>query len=916
MHLTVERLRLGLLVGAVLLVGVIASFLGYARLRGHRFLKDLPGRMGAELRQETNGYTYSQTVGGRTVFTIHAAKAIQRKDGKVTLHDVGIVLYGRTQAGVTKTSATKGGGRTDGGGPELADRIYGKEFEYDQGAGVVRATGEVHIDLEAPIPADSKAKMDFAAGVEAQHDPNLAPVDDRVVHVKTSGLVFLQKLGVASTEQEIEFAYRGMKGQAIGADYNTDTGVLVLQSEVVVTGVRGDRPAVLRAGHAEMNRTTDQVRLTRARYSSPGTTRGSGEVRGEETASADDVIFHGGDGAAGAVAERLEARGSVMLTEGEATVTGGEGQMLLNAANHPQSVMLSGGVGFRSEDGTRALHGTADEGRGRFDGAGGLEQMVMTGRVAVHETERGAGAQESERNLSSGRLELALGKAPGGRQWLKEAVADGDARLQVVTSETATEAAMKSGKIPVAGAKAGVPETSELRGDHLRARLRLVNGMGELNRVEGTGHTWVRRVGARGEDTSQGNSLVADFRVAGAGTGAGPGAGTGARAGAGTRQEIASAVQVGDVAMTHVDAAAGAVPEHGTAERAVYEGDAQRLTLTGGVRLTDAGSVLLADRVSMLQATGDATATGSVRASYLQAGADGGDHATGEPVHVLAERAELEHAAGRATFYGGSGAARPDARLWQGGSQVEAPVIELGQTERTLRAHGLGSEAKGAVRTVLTSGGSGPGSARGADASPARAASPDGAAKGDVLRVASRELVYSDAARRADFTGGVVLEDAQGTMRSARAEVFLEPAKTAGEGSRKIAVVGTGDGRPGVKGAGGKTATASAGTSGLMGGSVERIVASGGVEIQQPTRLGRGEQLVYTAADGYCVMTGTPGAPPRIVDEARGTVVGQTLRFSSGDNSVVASGDAGRSAGLRSGNGNRVRTETRVRQAR
>src|SRR5215470_14322048 len=134
MDVSVERLRRWLLAGAGLLILVITGFLGIAHYRSHRFLANLPGKLGIDVRQEADSYTYSQTVKGKTVFTVHAAKAIQHKDGKYTLHDVGIAVYGQ--------------------GEDRVDRIYGKEFELDQAAGVVRAMGEVHLDLQAPAASD------------------------------------------------------------------------------------------------------------------------------------------------------------------------------------------------------------------------------------------------------------------------------------------------------------------------------------------------------------------------------------------------------------------------------------------------------------------------------------------------------------------------------------------------------------------------------------------------------------------------------------------------------------------------------------------------------------------------------------------------------------------------------------------
>ena len=116
----VERLRVWLLGSAGFLLLVIVAFVGSAHFLARRRMA-LPARLGVNIVRETNGFSYSQTVQGKTVFTIHAAKAVEHTDGKIALHDVSILLYGEKQ--------------------ERNDRISGDEFEYDQKAGVVRATG-------------------------------------------------------------------------------------------------------------------------------------------------------------------------------------------------------------------------------------------------------------------------------------------------------------------------------------------------------------------------------------------------------------------------------------------------------------------------------------------------------------------------------------------------------------------------------------------------------------------------------------------------------------------------------------------------------------------------------------------------------------------------------------------------------
>jgi lipopolysaccharide export system protein LptA len=83
------------------------------------------------------------------------------------------------------------------------------------------------------------------------------------------------------------------------------------------------------------------------------------------------------------------------------------------------------------------------------------------------------------------------------------------------------------------------------------------------------------------------------------------------------------------------------------------------------------------------------------------------------------------------------------------------------------------------------------------------------------------------------------------------------------------------------------------------------MVATGHIEMDQPGRRATGEQLVYTASDGMFVLTGTPAAPPKVIDDQRGTVTGTSLRFHSGDDNIVVSNEGD--------NGQRVHTETRVK---
>ncbi len=232
--------------------------------------------------------------------------------------------------------------------------------------------------------------------------------------------MFLQKLGVAATEKDIEFESGGMTGHAVGADYSSDTGVVVLHSAVKVNGLQHDQPVVLTASHAELDRPGQTVVLSQAKYVELG-----GQVAEGQTAQAQHMVAHlRKDGSA----ERVEADGEVTLTNGAGgSVTAPRGEMMLNAQNQPQSAVMLGGVKYASDDPLRQAQGEAAEGRAAFDKKGHPEHVVMSGTVHLQERVRTAAAAEpwSERELNAGAVELALATDSAGKTLLRDAKATG-----------------------------------------------------------------------------------------------------------------------------------------------------------------------------------------------------------------------------------------------------------------------------------------------------------------------------------------------------------------------------------------------------------------------------------------------------------------------------------------------------------
>ena len=579
---------MGLLVGAGLLVLVIAAFFGYARYKIYRSIGKLPERLGATITKEFNGYTYSQSDGKRTIFTIHASKATQHEDGTYSLHDVNMILYGHSG--------------------DRADHISGSDFEYDTKAEEVRAAGVVHLDLEAPAPENGDARKHLAGASEADASRGEAGPGKRVIHVKTSGLVYSKKLSTATTDQGIEFAFGGFTGHAVGAEYNSDTGHVVLQSAVTVSGVDKGRPVALTSSHGELDRATNLATFAHARYSSAG-----------EGAQAEMARIHmRADGSV----ERIEGEGRVRLEEtGQGDVTSDRGEVAVNAASKPETAVLTGTVRFTDDEPLREVHGESERADLKFNAEGRLDHAVLHGGVRTFERVRSADNQKepwSERNLTADNLDVVMA-APDAvaKLVLREATASGTARLTSVASsiKTLSGAPCNQASAEAASRCAGAT-TTKLSGDNLKAHFISPRGAAELSTVHGSGHTAIEQINPAGIDlTSAGASLDANFRESGPSN---------------AQVELASAVQQGGVVMTRRAPAKAATPggaaedvQRATGGRGWFDADTDRLTLTDNVHVSDTGSILSASRVVFERDSGDATADGGCEGELSAGGLSG-----------------------------------------------------------------------------------------------------------------------------------------------------------------------------------------------------------------------------------------------------------------------------------------------------
>ena len=336
--------------------------------------RDLPQRLGIEIQQEGNGVTYTQAHGGHTLFKIHASRVVQYKQGTALLHDVKIELYGEDGSRV--------------------DRIEGKEFLYDQKTGIAVAGGPVEITLMRPGVAPAiapKAAAGQAAGERLKGAPVASVAEAAAhgeIHVKTSGLTFDQKSGVATTSQHVDFSMAQGAGSSMGATYDSQQGLLVLDRAVELTTRRGAGTVHIHAQHAEFERESQICRLRAA----------TADFKGREATAGDGKVLFRQDGSA----VRFDAMNGFTL----ATATGGHltsptGHMEFDEHNQPRHGHLEGGVTMDSASEIagqrRQMHGTAPTAELEFNAQGQLRHAHLERGVAMDSEELSEQAGQPQR---------------------------------------------------------------------------------------------------------------------------------------------------------------------------------------------------------------------------------------------------------------------------------------------------------------------------------------------------------------------------------------------------------------------------------------------------------------------------------------------------------------------------------------
>ena len=807
--MSIQRLRWVLIAGALLLVGVLAAFIGYGRYLALKRYKQIITRSGVSLTHDSNGVTYSQSIKGKKIFTIRAKTESTLGGGKYALHDAELLLYNRYG--------------------EAADHIYGSEMEYDQNEEVARAKGDVFMDIQPPQGLANGGRTQTPAAKPGQAS---API----IHVRTSGLVYVRKLGVAATQQPIAFSYGDMNCTALGAEFDTNGNTLRLLADVHMDGLAHGKPLHVTAARADVNR-DDNI----ANLSVPVVTSGNRRMTADAA-----VIDLRTDGSI----ESVHGMNHVVLTSATQQIKSNRLDATLNGQSIPQTARLSGDVLLVDTNPLKSTHGSAAVVDVAMDAQGQPTKVVATGAARLSMVDRRSNPGGLTRSIDGGKI-IAL-FAPGQHK--------STARLTEIHAIGAAHASGQS----LAQAK-GLPANNkplaiknvQVSADDLRTTFTHTSDRKEHpEKLTGIGHTRLQQDAPLGEqEISSGDTLEILF--------APPCSSAGAESDA---MSITSATQAGNVtihnqAVTKIGAKAPGSATDGTADRASYDGGSEMLTLTGHAHFEGENGSVMAPTISLNQRTQDSDATGGVQANFQKSevGARAATDSSSEPVtHVLAASAHFDHATRSSTFRGTDAV---PARMWQGASQVQAATLFFDGTKRIFSARP--GKPDGLVHAILAS-----------NPAPPKAGKP--VRPPSMIRVASPVLDYNDLQREATFAGGVTIDGTMGEVRGEHAVAFLTDAHT-----------------PTPK----QTVSPTLTQPSPLNGSIERVVVYGDVQLDQPGRHGTGDQLLYTAATANYILTGTAASPPHVTDAQQGNVTGATLIFGDAGSTIVVSGEQGASKG-------------------
>jgi len=717
MPLPIYRLRRWLVVIAVLFGATVSGMYFYARLRQRNVLKELPNKIGIDIKQTAAGFQFSKSDGKRTLFTVQAGSLKQfQLDGSAELHNVSIVLYGRDSS--------------------RFDQIYGDDFSYDKKSGNVTAHGEVQIDLE-PNPS-GQTGPDQGTPKELKNP----------IHLKTRELIFNQNSGDASTDARVDFSTPQATGWAVGVQYSGKTNTLTLISQIHVT-LGGQSAATLFATHGRITHDPHEVVLENTRLEREG-----GTMQAEEA-----TFFLGPDNEV----QRVLAIGNVNAEStsqdaDQMRARADEAEMLLiGKQNLLHTATLTGNVHVE-RIGSQPMQGDAGRaildflGRNQLQKVHATDGVRLAQRATTTTTPSGTNAsdhasQTQDFDLTASIVDFFVAE---GRR-LDHAETSGAARITISPAQTSISAnAQPSARRPST-------QQTVITAARFNARFGATpDGSSRLTSIHGAPDAKIVNLTPGLPDrVSTSQTLEAAFFPQGG---------------------ISSIIQQGSVAYS--DGQLLSKRTQAWADKALYTPADRILVLTGSPRVSEGGMVTTARTIRINRTTDDAFADEDVKSTYseLQEQPNGALLASASPIHVTAATMTA-HNSPAVALYRGNARLWQDANIVEAPSiqfdrdrrflvaqgtatQPVSTVLVQTKLPQTGKA-----QPNGATLSKTQAGGE----------LKAKIKSEEKPAKEGPVAITSARLTYADAERLAHYEGGVVAKGSGFTASSNTMDAYLRP---------------------------------------------------------------------------------------------------------------------------------------------
>ncbi|MGA2374202.1 MAG: LptA/OstA family protein [Candidatus Sulfotelmatobacter sp.] len=720
MPLPIYRLRRWLAVIAVLFTATISGMYFYARMRQRNVLKEIPNKIGIDIKQTANGFQFSKSDGKRTLFTVQAGSLKQfQLDGSAELRHVSVILYGRDSS--------------------RFDQIYGDDFSYDKKSGNITAHGDVQIDLESN-PAGGTGP-DQGTPRELKNP----------IHLETTDLIFNQNSGDAFTGARVNFRTPQATGWAVGVQYSGKSNTLTLVSQIHVM-LGGPQADTLVATHGRITHDPHEVVLENPRLE-----RARGTMQAEEA-----TFFLGPENEV----QRVLATGNVNAeSSGEDAdqmrARADEAEMfLIGKRNLLHTATLTGNV-HAERLGSQPMQGDAGRAILDFIGRNELKKVHATDGVHLAQHPNATSAPAANATEHAAQRDSEPQNFDLTAPTVDFFIADGNQLDHAETSGAAQIAISPAQNSNPATAHASAEHTVVTAGRFDAKFAATGDGSSRLTSIHGAPDAKIVNFTPQLPDrVSTSQTLDALFLPQGG---------------------ISSIIQKGNVA--YDDGQVPSKRTQAWADKAVYTPADRILVLTGSPRVSEGSMVTTARTIRINRATDDAFADEDVKSTYseLQEQPNGALLASASPIHVTSATMTA-HNSPAVALYRGNARLWQDANIIEAPSiQFDRDrrfLVAQGtptQPVSTVLVQAKLAQPGPAQPGKVESDSSPASKAQAKGESKTKAKSEEKPAGEGPVAITSARLTYADAERLAHYEGGVVAKGSNFTASSNTMDAYLVP---------------------------------------------------------------------------------------------------------------------------------------------